>query len=200
MAMRSGMDGRHAIRRQAWMTLLLTLLALAAVYTAAWTAHIRFDWTEDQIYSLSPSTRTILDQVQEPVQIRAYIPKGLPQPYGALRRFIGDMLASYHDASSQISYAVIDPADDPNVSASLMAMGVPKVQVQVVEDDQAQVKQGYMAIVIEYLDKKETIPVVQSEVMRWWHTLSDFRCCLRCICCHKPPLPFLLPVKIGCVS
>jgi len=156
-------DGRSAIRRQAWITLLLALLALAALYAAAWTAHIRFDWTEDRVYTLSQSTHAILKQIKNPVQIRAYITSGLPQPYGALRRFITDMLASYHDASSQISYEVIDPAADPNVAASLAAMGIPKIQVQVIEDDQAQIKQGYMAVVIEYLDKKETIPVVQSE-------------------------------------
>jgi len=156
-------DSRNTIQRNAWITLLLTLTALATLYAAAWTAHIRFDWTEDHIYTLSTSTHAIVKQLKEPVQIRAYITKGLPQPYGTLRRFIGDMLASYHDASSQISYEIIDPASEPNVAASLTAMGIPKVQVQVVEDDQAQIRQGYIAIVIEYLDKKATIPVVQSE-------------------------------------
>ena len=156
-------DGRGVIRRRAWITLLLTLTALVALYAAAWTAHLRFDWTEDRVYTLSDSTKTILAQLKDPVQIRAYITSGLPQPYGALRRFITDMLASYHDASPQVSYEVIDPGSDPNVAASLAAMGIPRVQVQAVEDDQAQIKQGYMAIVVEYLDKKEIIPVVQSE-------------------------------------
>jgi len=163
MAMTPPSDSRNTIRRHAWITLLLTLIAVATLYAAAWTAHARFDWTEDRIYTLSPSTHTIIQQLEEPIQIRAYITSGLPQPYGALRRFIGDMLASYHDASSNISYEIIDPATDPNVEASLTAMGVPKVQVQVIEDDQAQVRQGYIAIVIEYLDKKATIPVVQGE-------------------------------------
>ncbi len=155
-------DARPAIRRRALWTLALTLLALAALYAAAWTAHARLDWTEDKIYSLSAATRAVLAQVKEPVRIRAYITGGLPQPYGSLRRFITDMLASYHDAAANISYEVLDPADDPNVAASLAAMGIPRVQVQVVEDDQAQIKQGYMALVVEYLDKKATIPVVQS--------------------------------------
>ncbi|MDQ6964415.1 MAG: GldG family protein, partial [Mariprofundales bacterium] len=156
-------DNRNTIRRQAWITLLMVIITLTTLYAAAWSAHIRFDLTEDRIYTLSDSTKSLLQQLQEPVQIRAYITSGLPQPYGALHRFITDMLASYHDASSRISYEVIDPSSDPNVAASLSALGIPKVQVQVVEDDQAQVKQGYIAIVISYLDKKETIPVVQSE-------------------------------------
>ncbi|MDX8409290.1 MAG: GldG family protein [Mariprofundales bacterium] len=158
-------DGRGAIRRHAWLMLTLVLLATAALYAAAWTAHVRWDWSDGKVYSLSNSTRTILKQLKEPVRIRAYVTQGLPQPYGSLRRFIGDMLASYHDAAPDVvSYDILDPASDPNVAASLAAMGIPRLQVQAIEDDQARIKQGYMAIVIEHLDKKETIPVVQSEV------------------------------------
>lgn len=163
MAVNRQADGRVVIRRRAWATLALFVLALVALYAAAWTAHLRFDWTEDGVYTLSDATRAVLRRVKEPVRIRAYITSGLPQPYGALRRFITDMLASYHDAAPNISYEVIDPDRDSSAAAALAAMGIPRVQVQVVEDDQAQIKQGYMALVVEYLDKKATIPVVQSE-------------------------------------
>ncbi|MDQ6950560.1 MAG: GldG family protein [Mariprofundales bacterium] len=157
-------DGRKVIRRRAWLMLSLVLIATVAVYAAAWTAHLRWDWTENQIYSLSHSTRSVLKQIKDPVHIRAYITRGLPQPYGSLRRFIGDMLASYHDAApNTVSYQILDPSSDPNVAASLAAMNIPRVQVQSIEDDQARIKQGYMAIVVDYLDKKVTIPVVQSE-------------------------------------
>ena len=37
-------DGRRAIRRHAWLMLALVLIATAALYAAAWSAHVRWDW------------------------------------------------------------------------------------------------------------------------------------------------------------
>jgi len=157
-------DRRVIIRRRAWGILMLTLMAAAVTFAAAQVSHVRLDMTEDGVYSLSDSTRSILSKLDEPVMVHAYITADLPQPYGRLHRFIEDMLMSYHDAAGgKFGYNIVDPATDPNLAASLNALQIPKVRVQVVEDDQAQVKQGYLAIVIEYLDRKETIPVVQSE-------------------------------------
>ncbi len=157
-------DQRIPIRRKAWSVLALTLLSAMVIFAAAQVSHVRLDWTEDGIYTLSDSTRSILTQLDEPVMVHAYITADLPQPYGRLHRFIEDMLMAYHDAGDgKLGYDIVDPASDANIAASLNAMRIPKVRVQVVEDDQAQVKQGYLAIVIEYLDNKETIPVVQGE-------------------------------------
>ncbi len=160
----SSVDQRLSIRRKAWFVLLLTLVSATVIFFAARVSHMRLDWTEDGIYSLSDSTSSILNQLDEPVMVHAYITTDLPQPYGRLHRFIEDMLMAYHDAGGgKFGYDIIDPASDANVAASLNALHIPKVRVQVIEDDQAQVKQGYLAIVIEYLDSKETIPVVQGE-------------------------------------
>ena len=164
MSMENGFDRRMQIRRQARLSLLLVLLSAMAVFTLSYLSHWRLDLTEDKIFTLSDSTRTVLQGLDEPVLIRAYVTEGLPQPYGRMQRFLEDILNAYHDAGGgKVGFEMIDPASNPNIAASLTAMQIPKVQVQVVEDDQAQVKQGYLAVVIEYLDKKETIPVVQNE-------------------------------------
>ncbi len=157
-------DRRAIIRRRAWLTLSASLVSAVVLVAAAAVSHLRWDLTEDQIYTLSDSTRQILQGLDEPVMVHAYITADLPQPYGRLRRFIEDMLIAYHDAGGgRFGYDITDPATDANIAASLNAMQIPKVRVQVVENDQAQVKQGYLALVIEYLDRKETIPVVQGE-------------------------------------
>jgi len=160
----SGTDRRKSIRRKAWVTLLTALLAAFAITVAVSALHLRWDMTENGMYTLSDSTRGVLEKLDEPVMIRAYITRDLPQPYGQLRRFVVDILRSYHEAGhGKVGFEIVDPADDPNVAASLAALKIPKVQVQVIENDQAQVKQGYMAVVVEYLNKKKTIPVVRGE-------------------------------------
>lgn len=158
------MDQRKVMRRSAWMRVLLVLSLGILVFTLASLSHVRSDWTEDQIYSLSDSTKQVLDSLDEPLMIRAYITSDMPQPYGRLQRFIEDMLQSYYEAGhGKVGFDVMDPASNANVLASLKALDIPKVQVQVIENDRAQVKQGYLAIVLEYLDRKEVISVLQSE-------------------------------------
>jgi len=157
-------DSRKAVRARTWMRLIGVVTVALLLFLAASLSHLRSDWTEGQVYTLSSSTNTVLEQLDEPLMVRAYITSGLPQPYGRLKVFIEDMLRAYHEAGhGNIGFEMIDPSGDANLSTALNAMKIPKVQVQVVEDDQAQVKQGYLAIVIEYLDSKEIIPVVQSE-------------------------------------
>jgi len=157
-------DNRKAVRRQAWMALLLLLAGCLVAVAASRMLHVKADWTEGSVYTLSSSTRAVLTALDEPVMVKAYVTKDLPQPYGRLRRYIEDMLIAYHDAGGgRLGYEIIDPADDPNVAGALAAQNIPRVQVQAVENDQAQVKQGYLAIVIEYLNRKEVIPVVQGE-------------------------------------
>jgi len=157
-------DNRKSVRRQAWIVLLLLLAGSIVAVAASRMLHLRADWTEDSVYTLSSSTRAVLAALDEPVMVKAYVTKELPQPYGRLRRYIEDMLIAYHDAGGgKFGYEIIDPADDQNVAAALAAQNIPRVQVQVVENDQAQVKQGFLAIVVEYLNRKEVIPVVPGE-------------------------------------
>jgi len=164
MAKHKVIDRRKIMRRSAWVRMLAVLSFGVLLFSLANLSHMRSDWTEDQIYSLSDSTKQVLDVLDEPLMIRAYITSDMPQPYGRLQRFIEDILQSYYEAGhGKVGFDIIDPASDANVLASLKALNIPKVQVQVVEHDQAQVKQGYLAIVLEYLDRKEVISVLQSE-------------------------------------
>ena len=157
-------DQRKLMRRSAWVKVLVVLSLGVLLFALANFSHIRSDWTEDQVYSLSDSSKQVLDSLDEPLMIRAYITSDMPQPYGRLQRFIEDMLQSYYEAGhGKVGFDIMDPASNANVLASLKALNIPKVQVQVVENDRAQVKQGYLAIVLEYLDRKEVISVLQSE-------------------------------------
>ena len=157
-------DRRRIIRRKAWLALLLTVaFCVASILAASW-SHVRWDWTEERLYTLSDSTRSVLNQLDAPIRITAYITSGLPQPYGLMRRFIEDMLQAYHEeGGDKVAFSVIDPSNDPEAMTTLTALNVPKVRVQLVENDQARVKQGYLAIVLEYLDKREVLPVIGSE-------------------------------------
>lgn len=158
------LDRRPRLRRRALAWLALLLAGCMVLAFAAQMTHARWDMTDGHIHTLSPSTRTVLAGLSEPIMIRAYVTKNLPQPYGRLRRFIADELRAYHEAGGgKVAYRMVDPDADRNTAAALAALRIPRIQVQAVENDKAQIRQGYLAVVVEYLDKKAVIPVVQGE-------------------------------------
>jgi ABC-type uncharacterized transport system involved in gliding motility auxiliary subunit len=157
-------DRRPRLRRRALAALALLLAGCIVLAFAAQMTHARWDATDGQIHTLSPSTRAVLGKLAEPIMIRAYVTRNLPQPYGRLRRFIADELRSYHEAGQgKVAYEMVDPDADRNTAAALAALRIPRIQVQAIENDKAQIRQGYLAVVVEYLDKKAVIPVVQGE-------------------------------------
>jgi ABC-2 type transport system permease protein len=157
-------DRRPRLRRRAVAGLALLLFGCVVLAFAAQMLHLRWDMTEGHIHTLSSSTRAVLAKLDDPIMIRAYVTKNLPEPYGRMRRFIENELRSYHEAGQgKVGYKMIDPDSNPNVRMALAAMRIPRVQVQSVQNDKAQIKQGYLAVVVEYLDKKAIIPVVQSQ-------------------------------------
>ena len=157
-------DLRSIIRRKTLLTLSFVVVISLLLFAVAQGSHIRSDWSDNQTSSISSSTKQVLQGLDEPIQIKAYFTAGLPQPYGQLKQFVEDTLMNYRDvAGGNLGFEMINPEDDPNIQASLQALQIPKVQVQVIEDDRAQVRQAYLAIVIEYLDKQEIIPVVQTD-------------------------------------
>jgi len=157
-------DLRSSVRRKTLLTLAFIVLITLLLFAVAQGSHIRSDWSDNQTSSISSSTKQVLQDLDEPIQIKAYFTAGLPQPYGQLKQFVEDTLMNYRDAAKgKFGFEMINPEDNPNTQAALQALQIPKVQVQVIEDDRAQVRQAYLAIVIEYLDKQEIIPVVQTD-------------------------------------
>jgi len=73
----STMDRRKGVRRKAWLGLLKELLAVVAISMAASALNLRWDMTGNHMYTLSDSTRAVLDKLEEPVTIRAYITRDL---------------------------------------------------------------------------------------------------------------------------
>ncbi|MDX8410870.1 MAG: GldG family protein [Mariprofundaceae bacterium] len=161
---------RHAdpgvpLRRQARLKLCVGIMVAILLVAAARSLPGQWDLTEDKLFTLSDASRSVLERLDEPLLIRAFITPDLPQPYGQLRRYLEDILHAYHDAGRGfVGIEIVDPEADPIVAASLETMGIPRLQLQVIKDDRTEIRQAYLAVVAEYLDKREIIPVVESDV------------------------------------
>ena len=72
--------------------------------------HVRFDLTEDRQYTLSDATRDILDDLEEPVTVKAYFSKNVPPEFAKGRQDFQDLLIEYANRSdNQVVYEFINP-------------------------------------------------------------------------------------------
>ena len=93
--------------------------------------------------------------------INAYFSRE-PARVAQIRRDVRDVLDEYRAISNKLQIDFIDPGDDEAEKNKLRFMGIPEVQMNVIEKDKAQVANVYMGLAVIYEDKKEILPVVQN--------------------------------------
>ena len=123
---------------------------------------VRADLTAEKRYTISQSTKKVLKRLDDIVTIDAYFSRQ-PARVAQIRQSVRDMLEEYRAFSKNLQINFIDPAaEDEAQKQKLRFMGIPEVQVNVIEKDKAEVANVYMGIAILYADKKEVLPVVQT--------------------------------------
>lgn len=124
---------------------------------------IRFDATEGNVYSLSSATKTILGDLDDTVRITLYRSKKLPTQVELISRDISDMLNDYAKYGGRhIQVSVKYPDQDEDAQAEAAERGIQRVRFNVLRQDEFTVQEGYIGLIIEFLDKREILPLVQN--------------------------------------
>nr|WP_321452321.1 GldG family protein [uncultured Carboxylicivirga sp.] len=122
----------------------------------------RIDFTEDQRYTLSETTKDILRGTTEPITVTAYFSEGLQPQFDQLRKDFKDLLAEYATRSkSQVVYEFVNPNADPQQEQKAVQAGIQTVMIQDREKDQSTTKKAFMGAVIQIGEQTETIPFIQ---------------------------------------
>lgn len=142
----------------------LIVLGILAVVNFMSTRHfVRADLTEGKDFTISPSTRKVLRELDDIVNIEAYFSKELPPYLVGLERRVRDIFDEYRAyAQGNLSVKFTDPASDPQLEQKMRFIGIPQAQVNIVEKDKSEVVNIYFGVAISYEDKKEVIPVIQN--------------------------------------
>lgn len=121
----------------------------------------RWDLTENNQYTLSDATRDILDELEDPVTIKAYFSADLPTDLVKTRVDFRDMLQEYATISrGRVDYEFISPEEDADKQAAAQA-GIQPVMINVREKDQMKQQQAFMGATIEVGEQQEVIPFIQ---------------------------------------
>ncbi len=142
---------------------LVVLAILALVNFISERRFARLDLTENREYTVSKSTKKIIADLDDVVNITVYFSKDLPPYLTTLDRQVKDLLDEYKAYSGgKLRIQFEDPGADPQKERQLQMIGIPKVQLNILEKEKAQLTNVYLGMAIQYADKTEAIPVVQS--------------------------------------
>lgn len=145
------------LRKQERLLGLFSALGLVLLALASTIYFVRLDLTSSRAFSLSRAARGLHAEIPETLRITYFVSKNLaarhPGP-GAIEDFLRELEAAN---KGRIRVRVVDPGKDPSVAEQL---GVAAQQMQVVERSEQRVALVYSGIVVEYLDRHETLPVV----------------------------------------
>lgn len=142
-------------------TILVTGIVLVVNFLSN-EIHLRLDFTDDRQFTLSQATRNILNNLEEPVTIKAYFSKDLPANIEKTKQDFQDMLIEYANRSNgMIGYEFINPNESEETEKQATQNGIQPVMINVREKDQVKQQKAFLGATIAIGDKNEVIPFIQ---------------------------------------
>ncbi len=119
----------------------------------------RVDLTQNKEYSLSPATRDLVSNLQEPLLIRAYISEKTHPLLAPLAPRLRDMLEEYRIASNgKVTVEIIDPLQDSEKEKEAnQTYGIQPTPLQAADRYGASVVNAYFDILIRYGNQSEVL-------------------------------------------
>ena len=154
--------GEHTLPKRRGLILTAALLIANLLVVNIWSyplSGLRVDLTEDREYTLSPSTKSLLRNLQEPLLIRGYFSEKTHPLLAPLVPSIRDMLREYQVASGgMLQLEIIDPAKEPEKEAEAnQVYGIQPTPFQVAGRYEASVINSYFDLLIQYGDQSVTL-------------------------------------------
>ena len=149
--------GRHS--RWHRVTLLLVLNFLLANVWLDRIPGLRVDLSEGELYSLSPPSLELLNELQEPLLIRGYFSAKTHPLLAPLVPQLSDLLREYEVAGKgRIRVEIIDPAMRPELEQEANERyNINATPFQVADRYQSALVNSYFNLLVEYGDENETL-------------------------------------------
>lgn len=143
----------------------LVILIIVAINLVSNEFHLRLDFTEDHEYTLSKATQDILDNLEDPVTVKAYFSQNLPAQLIKTRQDFQEMLIEYANRSDgKVVYEFINPSAKEADEQEAAKNGIQPVVINVREKDQVKQQKAFLGAQLSFGGKQEVIPVIQPGV------------------------------------
>lgn len=149
-----------------WVAILLMVSVLSTYFFA------RFDLTADKRYSLSKSTRLMLENLDDEVYFRIYLDGDLPAGFKRLQNSVREMLDEFRAYGGEsVQYEFVDPMENSNEQArqrifrELYQKGLDPTNLQVKEKDGGtSQKLIFPGILVSYQGREVAVNILKKHV------------------------------------
>lgn len=149
--------------RKLQMSVAILIIIAVVINLFGQSFTVRFDLTEQNLYSLSDATKRVLRELDDTVRITMYRSKKLPTQVELVSRDVQDTLNDYKKYGGRnVTLEVKYPDENADIAAEARNKGIPAIRFNVVRQDEFTLQEGYLGVILEYLDKRETIPFLQT--------------------------------------
>ncbi len=142
---------------QVGLLVAIVIVGNALLAIVSW----KVDLTEGKQFTLSTASKSIVQELEDPLTVKVFFSKDLPQDLLALRQDVYDLVNEY-TRSGNVNIEYIDPVDSLDAQGEAQSYGIPELQFNVLEGDKFEVTTGYTGIALLYRDQIEVLPVVQG--------------------------------------
>jgi ABC-type transport system involved in multi-copper enzyme maturation permease subunit/ABC-type uncharacterized transport system involved in gliding motility auxiliary subunit len=123
----------------------------------------RIDLTREDIYTLSPGTKKVLQNIDDIVNITLYASQELPVQFQPNLRDTEDILRDYETlGKGNIVLQRKDPSSTPEIRQEASALGIQEIQFNVISQEEFQVKNGYLGLSVSYGGETKSIPFLEN--------------------------------------
>jgi gliding-associated putative ABC transporter substrate-binding component GldG len=150
------------MHKKLYTSIGLLILIIVVINLVSNEFHLRFDFTEDREYTLSEATADILDNLEDPVTVKAYFSQNLPPDVARTRQDFQEMLIEYANRSDgKVVYEFINPSEKESIEQEANKNGIRTVMINVREKDQVKQQKAFMGALVLLGSAQEVIPFVQ---------------------------------------
>ncbi len=123
----------------------------------------RLDLTEDKLFTMSPATADILNELDDVLTLELFYSEEPPIQLAPTSRDVGDFLVDFAAGSDgRVKLVSRLPQGDEDDARRAQNAGVPPVQFNVQSQGELQIKTGFLGLAITYIDQREVIPFISS--------------------------------------
>ncbi|RTY89383.1 gliding motility-associated ABC transporter substrate-binding protein GldG [Flavobacterium sp. RSP46] len=126
----------------------------------------RFDLTKDNRYTLSPTSLTIVKQVQNPLSIKVYMQGDLPAEFKRLQQETKQLLEEFQAYNSNIVFEFVDPLENDDTSMDnikdLYRKGLTPINITVGDKGKQSQAMVFPWATAVYDNKEVNIPLLKN--------------------------------------
>lgn len=122
----------------------------------------QIDLSKNKIHSLSKSSKEIIKNLDDVVNIKVFTSKELPPEFSEKKRNLEQILWQMgRENKSKLQIEFVDVESDKGAEA-LEKYQIPPLQFSKMESDKFEISSGYFGLVVYFADKQEVLPLISD--------------------------------------